>query len=297
MKPDKVIPSQVRGYKLEETEHTYTEIQTMLYAIGVGVSRDPMNLADLNFTYENAENFKVLPTFGVTIGKINKTFEALTSCPGMPVFNPMMLLHGEQKLEMFKPFPPSQKLTLRGEISDVADKGKGALVTISSSVFDQQNQIICRNTSKLFIRGIGGFGDKGLTNDVLAAVPKTPPQKVSEDETRPNQAILYRLAGDLNPLHIAPDMAALGGFDRPILHGLCFFGVAGRAVLKEFCADDVSMFKSISARFTSHVFPGETLITEMWRNEKGVVFQQKTKERGKVCCQGFVEIGQATPKI
>jgi acyl dehydratase len=231
------------------------------------------------------------------MGKMSSLLESLNSCPGMPDFNPMMLLHGEQKLEVFKPYPKRQQITLKSEITDVADKVKGALVTITGSVYDQNQESICRNTNKLFIRGIGGFGDKGLKNETIPASPETKPHKVSTDPTYPNQAILYRLAGDFNPLHISPDMAALGGFDRPILHGLCFFGYAGRAVLKEFCADDVKRFKTISARFTSHVVPGETLITEMWRTPNGVSFQQKTQERGKVCSQGFVEITEPTPKI
>ena len=296
MKPDKVIPDKVRGFKAKDITMQYTEMQTILYALGVGVSRDPMNLNDLNFTYERADEFKILPTFGVVLQQADVAFEGLMSCPGLPNFNPMMLLHGEQKLEIFKPFPKKQNVEVKTEIVDVADKGKGALVSISTTVLDENKAPICRNTSRLFIRGIGGFGDKGLSQDTLPSVPKNAPNKVSTDHVLPNQAILYRLSGDTNPLHIAPEMAALGGFDRPILHGLCFYGIAGRAVLKEFCGDDVTKFKSISARFTSHVFPGETLITEMWSTSNGVIFQQKTQERGKVCSQGFVEL-HPSPKL
>lgn len=297
MKPDKVIPSKVRGYKLPPGEFVYDEYKAILYAIGVGVSRDPMNLNDLNFTYERSDDFKILPTFGVTTGKLDTLLDGLMVCEGLPNFNPMMLLHGEHKIEILKPFPKQQKLTGYGEITDVADKGKGALLTIVSTIKDELNEVVCRNVQKLFIRGIGGFGDKGLTNESVPSAPKGEPHKVSVDPTTPNQAILYRLASDYNPLHIAPDMAALGGFDRPILHGLCFFGFAGRAVLRDFCNDDVRRFKSISARFTSHVFPGETLITEMWQTPKGVYFQQKTQERGKICSQGLVEVADGTPKL
>lgn len=297
MKPDKVIPSKVRGFKFPTEQFAYDEYKTILYALGLGVSRDPMNLKDLNFTYENAEDFKVLPTFGVTAGKLENVFGGLMACEGLPNFNPMMLLHGEHKIEVLKPFPRKQVLKGSAEITDVADKGKGALLTITSSIADENNEVICRNIHKLFIRGIGGFGDKGLTNDALPTAPAGKPHKVSVDPTTPNQAILYRLAGDYNPLHIAPDMAALGGFDRPILHGLCFFGFAGRAVLRDFCDDDVKQFKSISARFTSHVFPGETLITEMWQTPKGIYFQQKTQERGKICSQGLAELNSPSPKL
>lgn len=297
MRPAKVVPSQVRGYKLKDAVIEYTEIQTILYALGIGVSRDPMNLSELNFTYERAEEFKVIPTFGVTVGGADVVFEGLMSCPGLPEFNPMMLLHGEHKLELLQPFPRRQRVLVTSEITDVADKVKGALVTITCTVLDEKKVPICRNHMKLFIRGIGGFGDKGLTQENIPTAPKDPAHKTTTDVTTPNQAILYRLAGDLNPLHISPDMAALGNFDRPILHGLCFFGIAGRAVLKEFCADDVTKFKSISARFTSHVFPGETLVTEMWQNSQGIIFQQKTVERGKICSQGFVELLTSSPKL
>lgn len=297
MKPAKVIADKVRGYKLKDTTHSYGEIQTILYALGIGSSKDPMNLKELDFTYERAENFKVMPTFGVTIGNMDDVFEGLMSCPGLPELNPMMLLHGEHKLEILNPYPRAQTVTLKSEFIDVADKGKGALVSLSSTLIDQKNLPICRNTIRLYIRGIGGFGDKGLTRETYPSIPKTAPEKVSTDSTTPNQAILYRLAGDLNPLHISPDMAALGGFDRPILHGLCFFGYAAKAVLKEFLDYDVGRFKSISARFTSHVFPGETLVTEMWSYPAGVIFQQKTIERGKICSQGYVEFNQAAPKL
>ena len=296
MKPAKVIVEKVRGFKFKDTVTEYSEMKAILYALGIGVSRDPMNLNDLNFTYERAENFKVLPTFGVVLGISGRLFDGLNSCPGLPEFNPMMLLHGEHKLELFRPFPGKQKLQIKNEITDIADKGKAALLTMQHTIFDENQALLCRNTVKLFIRGIGGFGDKGLSQDSLPAVPKNAPDKRCSDHVLPHQAILYRLSGDTNPLHVAPDMAALGGFDRPILHGLCFFGIAGRAILREFCGDDVTQFKSISARFISSVFPGETLITEMWAVAGGVIFQQKTQEREKVCLQGMVELNNP-PKI
>ena len=296
MKPKQVVPDQVRGYKLKTESANYGANQTILYALGIGASKDPLDKDDLNFTYENAENFKVLPSFGVTLGSINSLFEALMMCPGMPEFNPMKLLHGEHKLELFKPFPTSQNVSIEGEIVDVADKVKGALVTIACNILDQDRNLLCRNTYKLFIRGIGGFGDKGTLNDSLPKIPERAPDFQFTDSTQPNQAILYRLAGDTNPLHISPEMAAMGGFDKPILHGLCFYGYACRAVLKKFCNDDVNLLKSLAVRFTSHVFPGETLVTEMWKEGNKVVFQQKTQERGKPCAIGFAELNPA-PKL
>jgi len=171
-------------------------------------------------------------------------------------------------------------------------------VSIASSVTDERGQLLCRNTSKLFIKGIGGFGDKGILQDVLPSPPTRPPCKTSTDITLPSQAILYRLAGDTNPLHVDPQMAALGGFDRPILHGLCSYGIAAKAILRDFCGYDVNKFKSISVRFTSHVFPGETIITEMWKDGNRVVFTSKTQERGKITVQGYAELNEIpSPKI
>jgi acyl dehydratase len=131
-------------------------------------------------------------------------------------------------------------------------------------------------------------------------MPKKPdraPDATVTEPTQPNQAILYRLCSDNNPLHISPSQAATGGFERPILHGLCFFGFASRAILSSFCGNDVTKFKKVAVRFTSHVFPGETLITEMWREGNTVVFTQKTAERGKICISGYAEVDGEAPRL
>ena len=146
MKPAKVIVEKVRGFKFKDTVTEYSEMKAILYALGIGVSRDPMNLNDLNFTYERAENFKVLPTFGVVLGISGRLFDGLNSCPGLPEFNPMMLLHGEHKLELFRPFPGKQKLQIKNEITDIADKGKAALLTMQHTIFDENQALLCRNT-------------------------------------------------------------------------------------------------------------------------------------------------------
>lgn len=148
-------------------------------------------------------------------------------------------------------------------------------------------EVVAVQVSRMFIRGIGGFGFKGNSKvEPLPAAPNRAPDRSITEATQPNQAILYRLNSDSNPLHIAPEMAAMGGFDRPILHGLCSFGFAARAVLKEFCNNDVTAFKEINTRFTSHVFPGESLVTDMWQEGDKVIFTTKTVEREKVVIQG-----------
>ena len=298
-KPEQVIPEKVIGYELGSTSTQYKATDAILYAATIGASADPMNVEDLDFTYELSENFKVMPTFGVVLANFMEFFDALQACPGLPEYNPMMLLHGEQDTEVFKPFPPEGKINMKSVISDVADKTKGALLTISTEkTLEETGEVIGVDKTRIFIRGIGGFGFKGQTKvEPLPATPDRAPDRTVSEQTAPNQAILYRLNSDLNPLHISPDMAAMGGFEKPILHGLCTFGFSTRAVLKEYCNNDVSAFKSISTRFTSHVFPGETLITEMWQEGDKVIFTTKTAERGKVVIQGQANVGTPAPKL
>ncbi len=144
----------------------------------------------------------------------------------------------------------------------------------------------------LFIRGLGGFGFKGKTQNTLPKIPTRNPDKVVEDKTVPNQAIFYRLAGDTNPLHIDPNMAQMGGFDQPILHGLCFYGISAKLVAQAFADGDVNKIKSVQARFTSHVFPGETIQLSGWKEGNKVIFSAKTAERGKEVIQGVVELNE-----
>lgn len=245
MKPAKVVPAQCRGFQAGSMSFTYTEDKAILYALGVGFSTDPLNQAELAFTFELSDNFKVAPTFGVVLCDSGYLFNVLTTCPGLPDFNPMMLLHGEQRVDIYKPFAPSGTVKMQGEIVDVADKGKGALLTMKLAIADEGGAKLCDCFYKFFIRGLGGFGDKGVLTDTIPAMPERQPDKVVVERTLPSQAILYRLSGDKNPLHISKDMAEMGGFDKPILHGLCTYGVGAKAVLREFCHYDVSQFKSI----------------------------------------------------
>jgi acyl dehydratase len=239
-KPSQVIPEQVIGYEVGTHQASYTQNDVMLYAAAIGASTDPMDREDLNFTFELAEEFKVLPTFGVVMAS-TASLSGLSRCPGMPEFNPMMLLHGEQTLEIVRPIPISGDIRSKVSIVDVADKGKGALVTTRSEKFNSSGELICVCDSKAFIRGIGGFGFKGaLPVENLPSPSNRAPDATAREKTFLNQAVLYRLTGDKNPLHVSPEMAAKGNFDKPILHGLCSFGFASRAVLKHFCGNDVT---------------------------------------------------------
>ena len=163
----------------------------------------------------------------------------------------------------------------------------------TTSIDAETKTVYAKNTMRIFIRGLGGFGDKGVIPPLkFSPIPASvKPTAVFEYKTRADQAFLYRLNGDRNPLHVSPDMAAMGNFKRPILHGLCFYGVSARAVYESFCGGNVENFKSISSRFTSHVFPGETLIVNMYKTDGTTVkIQATTKERGKVVLMGTAQV-------
>ena len=144
--------------------------------------------------------------------------------------------------------------------------------------------------SSLIVRGLGGFGYKGTIKSAIPQMPKRQPDFVKEESTTPNQAFLYRLCNDRNPLHVDPQMAAIGGFDKPILHGLCSYGFSARVIQEKFCPENPDALGEINARFTSHVFPGETLVVMCWKEGDKVVFATKTKERGKVVVMGYVQL-------
>jgi|YNPNPStandDraft_1061719.scaffolds.fasta_scaffold30678_1 acyl dehydratase len=271
------IDPQVVGYELSPLDYQVEPDRVILYNLGVGAGEDP---DDLKFVYENSPGLLALPTFGVI-----PPFPALMgllAVPGVQI-NLAMLLHGEQYLEIRKPLPVQGKLVSKPRISSLYDKGKGALIELDVDTVDESGDIVFFNRFGVFIRGEGGFGgERGP--EPGNEPPDKEPDAVMELKTSSTQAMLYRLSGDKNPLHIDPNFAALGGFERPILHGLCSFGFAARAILKQYCDNDPARFKAIKVRFSRHVFPGETIVTEMWKvADDQVIFRCKTAERGEFC--------------
>ena len=220
----------------------------------------------------------MLPTFGVI-----PAFPALFAMGTVMSVNPMMVLHGEQRIELHAPMPTRGTLTTTPTIRAIYDKGKGALLVVDAETGDEKGTLLCTNTFGTFARGEGGFGGERGPSGPKNVPPDRPPDAVVEMPTLPQQALIYRLSGDMNPLHADPDFAKMGGYDRPILHGLCTFGHVGRAVLRRYCGNDPRRLKALDVRFSGVVFPGETIVTEMWKIGDGeLILQAKTKERGEV---------------
>ncbi len=259
------------GKELPASTYEYNNRDVMLYALGVGATTD-----DLPFVYE--KNLKVLPTFAVI-----PAFPALTGIGSVLEFNPAMLLHGEQRIELRGPIPTSGKLTTQGKITGIYDKGSGAVIVIDADTKDESGSVLFANTFSVFLRGEGGFGgERGPSASKKNVPPERAPDHTIEDKTSPNQAAIYRLSGDRNPLHIDPEFAKMASFDRPILHGLCTFGYVGRAVLKAACGGDPARLKDLEVRFAGVAYPGETIITEIWQEgpDKAIV-RATTAERGE----------------
>jgi acyl dehydratase len=247
----------------EPAETSWTSKDALLYAVGVGAGQDPLDPAELPFVTENSMEVtqRVLPTFAVVLPDVTAALGTIGS------FNPVMLVHGEERVHLHREIPVRGAVTTVAEVTAVWDKGSGAVVEITSrSNLVEDGEPLFEVVMSAFIRGEGGWGgERGPS-----AVPEIPedrdPDVTVTWPTRPEQALVYRLSGDRNPLHSDPSFAAMAGFDRPILHGLCTYGFTGRALLRELCDSDPSRFESISGRFSSPVLPGEDLTVQIWRS-------------------------------
>jgi acyl dehydratase len=261
------------GKQLEPEPFTYTKDQMILYALGIGAG-----VEELDFVYE--KNLKVFPTFAVI--------------PFMPVLlnvfvpqsklNLFKVLHGEHQIVLHKPIPPSGTVYTTTTCESIYDKGdKGALVNVRFDTRNEAGDLLFENRAVIVDRSAGNFGgDRGPKTEPISP-PEGQEPDFSVSHTIPaDQCALYRLSGDKNPLHIDPAFAKKGGFDRPILHGLCTVGYAGRAILHSVCDSDPARLKSLSVRFMNVVFPGDTLITEGWKVNSGSYVIRTTNQDGTI---------------
>ncbi len=268
----------VVGQEFPPAESEWTEKDVILYALGlgVGVGQSPVDPTVLQYTYENG--LKVIPTFGVI--PVFGCMASMFSLKGFSV-NPMMILHGEQYLEVLCAQIPTRAKTLNtSKIAHVYDKGKGALVVVETITKKKDTgEPLFRNEFSIFARGEGGFGGESGPPPGNEP-PARAPDFSHETPTMEHQAVLYRLSGDYNPLHIDPEFAKLGGFDRPILHGLCTFGNVARAVIAAACRNEPARFRSIKARFAAPVMPGETIVTDIWKvSSSELIVRARVKQR------------------
>jgi len=256
----------------QPAEFSWTSKDSLLYAMGVGAGVSDPTGFELEFTTENSNDVtqRALPTQVVVMGG--------GSTPGFGDFNPVHLLHAEQAITLHQPVPAAGTAVATGRVGPIYDKGKAALVYLETDVADVDGNPIWNTRSGLFIGGEGGWGgDRGPATEWH--LPDRDADHVVAYPTRPDQALLYRLNGDRNPLHSDPTFAAAAGFDKPILHGLCTYGFTGRALLHALCDSDPARFGSMGGRFKSPVVPGETLEIHAWEEDGQVMFQTRVGDR------------------
>ena len=265
---------------------TYGDKDVMLYALGVGMGRDPMDETELAFVYE--KGLKVIPTAATVLssagGRPARGADQVEQKPGhrASVINFLMVVHGEQKVELHRPLPTSGTFTAQGRTIGAYDKGKdkGAVIINETVWTDEAGEKVATLTGSTFARGDGGFGGPSEGQPEPHEIPSRKADLSVDISTREDQALLYRLNGDRNPLHSDPESAKRSGFPRPILHGLCTYGITCRAVLQAITGFDPDQIASHQARFSAPVFPGDTITVDLWRDGPVISFEARVKERG-----------------
>jgi acyl dehydratase len=268
------------GQSSQPSTRSWTSKDALLYALGVGAGQTDPTGFELEFTTENSQDTpqRVLPTFPVIVGMGGGAM------PSFGDINWAMLVHGEQSIEVFGEIPPEGAVESVTTIVGIYDKGSGALAVMETeSKYVDSGKPAFKVRMGAFIRGEGGFGDsRGPELPPRVGAPEREPDEAVTYPTRTDQALLYRLSGDRNPLHSDPAFAALAGFPKPILHGLCTYGVTGRALLHTLCGSDPARFKGMDARFSKPVMPGDVLTVKMWREGDGTAIFQTVTQDGTV---------------
>ncbi len=263
---------EVLNLKRSGMEFSWTDRETMLYALGVGLCADPMDQNELPFVYER--ELKAVPTLASVV--------AWGAQPGNMNINFMMVVDGERAITFHKPMPGAGNVVAESRVVGAWDKGagKGAVIATETVLREKSSgDKLATLLGSLFARGDGGFGGPTEGQPAPHEVPKRAPDRSVDISTSPNQALIYRLSGDRNPLHADPEFAKMAGFPRPILHGMCTYGVTCRAVLQTYAEYDPARFKSHAARFSAPVFPGETITVDLWKDANVISFEARVKAR------------------
>jgi acyl dehydratase len=278
--------SKAVGAELPATEFSWSDDDLILYHLGIGAGNPPTDPGELRYVYEG--DLHVLPTYA-TIPQFSMMM-SMAMIDGLEI-NLAQVLHGEHEIVLHTPIPTSGTVTQTGRVTDVFDKGKGALaVTEIVSVLVKTGEPVFTNRASIFIRGEGGFGgDPGPVT--TTEPPNRVPDQIVESPTLPQQALLYRMAsGDKNPLHVDPGFAAFGGFERPILHGLCTYGMVAKAAVDHALDGAPERVASFAARFSGVVFPGETIVTSIWDEGDHLELTAESKDRGVPVLTGGVMV-------
>lgn len=272
---------------LEPVEHTISEKDCMLYSLGIGLGSNPTDPKHLPFVFE--KNLKAFPSQSVVIAHPG----AWVTEPELEI-NWLKLLHGEQTITQHKPLKPGNTYIGNYRVLGIVDKGadKGSLLYQEKTLRDKQSgDLVSTVTSSYFLRGDGGCGNSGYTPPPPVIIPDTPADKSIEIQTAENAALIYRLSGDYNPIHADPEKAKKAGFERPILHGLCSFGIATQAILDSYCDFDPEKLEFLGLRFSAPVYPGENIRIDFWEAGNDINFRAYCIERGvKVLDQGLARI-------
>jgi len=253
---------------------SYTDADSMLYALSIGMGRDPLDRRELPYVYEQGEPLRTVPTLATVL--VPEMF------PVGLGWDYTQILHSEQRLRLYRPLPPSADLLINKRVVDAFDRGPklGALILLEAEGrLAGDDTVLFTMGCSIVARGDGGFGGPRGKGIPPHRVPRREPDLSCDIETRLDQPLLYRLTGDRNPLHADPDRAAAVGFERPILHGLCTFGVACKAILQTICDYDYTLVEEFDARFSAPVLPGDTITTEMWQDGSVVSFTCSVKDR------------------
>ena len=256
-------------------EFSYGDRETMLYALGVGFGRDPMDEKELSFVYE--KNLKTVPTMATVV--------AWGAGPmAESGINYMMVVHGEQKLTLHRPLPVAAQITADSRVIGAWDKGegKGAIIVTETVISEKGKDKLCTLESTIFARGDGGFGGPREGAPQPHQIPDRAPDRTIEAETKPDQALLYRLSGDRNPLHADPEFAKAVGFDKPILHGLCTYGTCCRAIISQVCDYDATRITGFDVRFSAPVIPGDKIAIDLWKDGNVLSFRARVPARDAV---------------